>query len=226
MKNLEIKIDKITVYDQFDFQLSIRGLVFQLLKMNEDIYEYAYYLTFKKTCKADAKKFDDAWEMPVTQPNFFMETGDPFVINCCSVQKKIQNLTGELMRKFEIDEFELNKDKVAKVQSARHAPYMMIYKRSKSYKRLKTQYERTLLEYIYYFYKLACVFTASKYRIPLVLKRQFLKEEAVSLWLLNSDDDTVALLMKYIVSLRIDLAGVRELNSKKSKTKHYGYHLL
>jgi hypothetical protein len=226
MKYLEKKIEKISANDQFDLQLSIRGLIFQLVKMSEDIYEYAYYLTFKKTCKADAELFNNAWEMPVTHPHFFMETGDHLVINCCSVQKKIQDLIDELMRRFQIDDIKVREDEIAIIQSERHAPHMMIYKRSKSYKRLKLEYERTLLEYIYYFYKIACVCTASKYRIPLVLKRQFLKEEAVSLWLLNSDDDTVALLMEYIVSFRIDLAGVRELTSKKTKAKHYGYHLL
>jgi len=78
-------------------------------------------------------------------------------------------------------------------------------------------YERSLQEYIEYLYKFACIITASNYRIPLVLKRQFLEEEAVSLRLLNSDDDTVALLMELIISLRVNLATLRDLNANKKK---------
>ena len=49
MKTLETKIDKISASDPFDFQLSIRGLIYQLMEMHSNIYEYAYYFTFKRT---------------------------------------------------------------------------------------------------------------------------------------------------------------------------------
>lgn len=222
MRILEKKIDKISVSDQFDAQLSIRGLIFQLAEMGNDMYEYSYYLTFKKTYKEDARVFNDAHEMPIEEQSFFLKTGDPFVINCCSVENKILDLKDELMRRFQIDEMDNTEDEVAEVQSERHVLYLLFYKRSKSYKRLKIQYERALLEYISYFYKFACVFTASNYRIPLIFKKQFLKDEAISLKLLNSDDDTVALLMEYIISLRVDLDAWRNLNINDKKNKTYG----
>jgi len=224
MDTLRIKIDKISASDPFDQQLSIRGLIYQMTQMNSNLYEYAYYLTFKRACKEYADIFKDAYDMPIDEQCFFLGTGDQLVLNCCSSYDKILSLQRELMRRFFIDEIDNLQDKVAEVQSRRYAPYRLLYKRSKSCKRLKMQYERTLLDYIEYLYKFACVFTASNYRIPLVLKRQFFKEEEASLRLLNSDNDTVALLIEAIIGLRADLEALRQLNVNKKKTRYHGNH--
>jgi len=219
MKTLETKIDKISASDPFDFQLSIRGLIYQLMEMHSNIYEYAYYFTFKRTRKEYAREFNDAFEMPITEQSFFLDTGDRVVIHCCNVETKLLDLQEELTRRFLIDLMDNCQDQVAEVQSKRFAPYRMLYKKSKSYKKLKIYYEKTLVQYIEYLYKMGCVFTASTYRVPLVLKRQFLKHESLSLRLLNCDDDTVALLMDYIVSLRVELETFGQLNINKKNTK-------
>jgi len=217
MKTLTVIKNKILASDQFDLRVCISGLIYQLMGMSSNAYEFAYYLTFKRSLKEYAMEFNDAFDKIITDPSFFLETGDRIVINCCSVDSKILKCKRELMQRFLIDEMDNCQDKIAIAESKRYAPYRMLYKRSKSYKKLIMYYERSLQEYIEYLYKFACIITASNYRIPLVLKRQFLKEEAVSLRLLNSDDDTVALLMELIISLRVNLATLRDLNANKKK---------
>lgn len=217
MESIKALPSKITANDPFNLSLTIRGLVFQLIPMSSNVYEYAYYFTFKRSRKSYAHEFNDAWKMPIDKQRFFLDTGDLVVINCCSVENKILDLKIELMRRFAINEKENYQDEVAHAQAKRFEPYRMMYKNSKSYKKLKMYYERTILEYIEYLYKIACVLTASSYRIPLILKKQFLLEDNLSLRLLNSDDDTVVLLMNVMTSLRIDLANLRSLDAKKKK---------
>ena len=218
MKTLEnVLLKKVSAKDQFDLKLFISGLVRQMTELNSNIYEFAYYFTFKRARKAFSREYYDPYDMFIEEMQFFKDTNDLVVINTCSVREKIIAFKVELMKRYLIDEMENSIDPTAIEQSQRFAPYRMVFKKSKSYKKLKVYYERSILEYIEYLYKAACVLTASNYRIPLVLKKQFLKEEALSLRLLDTDNDIVVLLQEFITGLRKDLA---ELRSIQDVTKH------
>jgi hypothetical protein len=204
-------LSKISANDSFDDSLFIRGVVHQLLHMYSNVYEFRYYFTFKKTRKRFSKEYHNPYKMSIFEEQFYLDTGDLVVRNCCSVLRKISVLKGQLMTSFAIDEMENMRDKVAEIQAKRYAPYRLIFKKSKSYKKLKVYYERSLLEYINYLYKVASVITCSNYRIPKVFGKQFLLENAVSLRLLNIDNDVVAAIKEVIEGLRKDLADLRSL---------------
>ena len=210
---------KITANDIFNRRISIEGLIFQLTQMNNNLYEFAYYFTFKRSRKSYRNEFYDPYEVQIPEWEFFRGIEDPVVQHCYSTGMLLHDLAHELLKRTGKDILHYRKDREGWAEAERFAPFSLISKNSKSYKRLKLYYERSLIEYIEYCYKYACVFTASKYRIPQVFKKQFLLEEAVSLRLLNSDDDIVAMLIECIGSLRQLLADFRALGVKANKTR-------
>lgn len=201
--------------DPFDLNLCIRGLGTLVTYMHSDIYEYTYFLTFKKSMKLYAKDFNNPWEQPIEHDDFFREIDDPFVENCLKTLEKLIDFKLELALRFGIEEIEDLQDDVIIVQAGRFKPFMLVYKRSKSYKKLKLYYERTLSGFIDSLYLYACALTARSYKIPLVLKRQFNLPGQEGIRLLNHDDDNVELLATLITGLKADLNNLRTLLLKK-----------
>jgi hypothetical protein len=88
-----------------------------------------------------------------------------------------------------------------------------VYMYTKSYKKLKVYYERTLISHINYLYTIACMFSASKYRIPRVLKNNFKIDDPASLRLLNHDDGLITLISEAIELL---MGHLQDLNKLKT----------
>lgn len=210
---------KVSRNDPFDLNLSIRGLGVIITYMHSDLYEYMYYLTFKRSMKSHQKEFSDPWAPHIDNLDFFLETGDPFVLNLYSATLKLINAKRELTLRWGIDEEEELADPYIVAQSTRFRPYLLLFKKSKSYKRLTAYYERALSEYISCLYSYACAFTAESFKIPLILKRQFDLPGAESLRLLNQDDHNVALLKDLITDLSKDLEELKALRLKKYQKK-------
>jgi hypothetical protein len=205
---------KISRNDPYDSNLCIRGLGVLLTQMHSDLYEYTYFLTFKKSMKSYAKDFNDPWEQSIEDLNFFEKIEDPFVQNCLEAQMKLIHCKAELTLRFGIDEVEDLEDPLMLVQALRFRPYILVFKRSKSYKKLKLYYERSLAEFIESLYFYACTLTAESYKIPLVLKKRFVLPNEESFRLLNHDDHTVELLTELIIGLKKDLTDLRLLMKK------------
>lgn len=205
---------KISRNDPYDLDLFIRGLGVLLTQMHSDLYEYIYYLTFKRSMKAYAKDFNDPWEQAIEHLDFFEKIEDPFVQNCLSAQQRLIDCKVELTLRFGIDEVEDLEDPLMSVQALRYRPYMLVFKRSKSYKKLKLYYERSLSEFIESLYLYACALTAESYKIPLVLKKRLNLPDEESFRLLNQDDHTVELLTELIKGLKKDLSDLRLLMKK------------
>ena len=220
METIENKVKKPSANDPFDLDLLIRGVLLQLIEMGSNLYEFSYTFTFKRTMKAYAGEFNDPFEKMIDQWDFFLDTGDPVVINCVRVEQMINKLAHDLRVLFGLDLQDVVADQMARHESARFAPLRLLYKRSKSYKQLKLCYEQSILDYIAYFYRIATVITVGKYKIPPIFNKQFILDEHVSLWLLNSDDATVVLLQDMIGLLRLQLEDLRAVPvKKKSKSR-------
>jgi len=116
------------------------------------------------------------------------------------------------MLRFGIDEEEDGEDETIILQAGRFKPYIL---RSKSYKKLRLYYERTIAETIDSLYLYACAITAESNKIPLVLKKQFKLPEQECLKLLNQDDNNVVLIKELIIGLKKDLNEIRLLIMKK-----------
>jgi len=219
MENSKDNIVKPSAKDPFDLELLIKGLIYQLIEMSSNTYEYTYYFTFKRSMKSYADHFNDAFEMPVDDQQFFLNTGDEVVINCCRVDKILIKLERALALSFGLELDQVAEDVDAETQSLRFAPLRMMYKHSKSYKKLKMFYERSVQDYIAYLYKICCVLTTRKYRIPSVFYKQFAKNES-PFWLLNAEDKTIMLLTQAITSLKFELQLLRDLaTTKKVKSE-------
>jgi len=210
---------KVSRNDPFDLNLSIRGLGVMMTYVHSDLYEYMYYLTFKRAMKSHVKDFKDAWDQHIEDLEFFRDTNDIFVLNCFSAAFRIIAAKQELVVRWGIYEQEdlLTREIIS--ESYRFLPGILIFKRSKSYKKLTAYYERALSECIEAFYFYACIFTASSNKIPLVLKRQFKQPGAASLRLLNHDDHNVQLLSDLITGLTKDLEELKALRAKKYKDR-------
>jgi hypothetical protein len=68
---------KVSRNDPFDINLSIRGLVVILTFMRAGLYEYTYYLTFKRSMKSHSKEFTNAWEEEIEHLDFFAQQKGP-----------------------------------------------------------------------------------------------------------------------------------------------------
>lgn len=201
--------------DPFDLNICIRGLGNLATDLHSDIYEYAYYLTFKRSMKMYAKEFNDSTDAPIEDLEYFLTTGDLYVTNCYQSMEKLIAYKLELMNRFGIDEVEDLLDESIVLESMRYKPYYLISKRSKSYKKLLLYYERLLVESIKCLYTYTCVLTAQNYKIPRVLKKQFDLPEPDCYRLLNSDDNNVYLLTALIVNLKIVLVDLRRIKAEK-----------
>jgi hypothetical protein len=182
--------------------------------MHTDLYEYMYYLTFKRSMKAYAKEFNDAWENSIDHDEFFEGTNDRIVQNCYQAHGKLIDCKQELILRFGLHEAEDLESRQIITEAQRYHPFQLLFKRSKSYKKLSLYYERTLEGFIECLFIYACSLTAERYKIPLVLKRQF--KGPVEEWfkLLNHDDPTVELLQTLILDLHQELSALRVILKK------------
>ena len=164
--------------------------------------------------KSYAKEFNDAWENSIDHDEFFEGTNDRIVENCYRAQGKIIECKQELILRFGINEAEDLESRQIITEAQRYHPFQLLFKRSKSYKKLSLYYERTLEGFIECLFIYACSLTAEKYKIPLVLKRQF--KGPVEDWfkLLNHDDTTVELLQGLILDLHQELSTLRIILKK------------
>lgn len=202
--------------DPFNLNLCMRGLGTVITHMHSDIYEYIYYFTFKKSMKSYAQDFKDPWEQHIEDEVFFREIDDPWVQNSLNTMSKLIDYKIELNLRFGIDEIEDLEDETIDLESTRFHPYTLVFKRSKSLKKLKLYYERTIAGFIESLSLYAYALTAQSYKIPLILKRQLKLPGDESLRLLNYDDDNVALTKELIIALMKDLNDFRSLTPIKS----------
>jgi hypothetical protein len=215
---------KISRNDPFDLNLCIRGLGNLVTYMHAECYEYMYYFTFKRALKSLSKDFQNAWEEPFETTSFFIDVDDSFVRLCLESSQKIYHFKEDLILRFGILEEDDLEDEEIILQSARFKPYFLVHKRSKSYKKLKTFYERSAKDNIESLYLYACAITAASYKIPLILKKQFTLAEKDTLRLLNHDDATVELIVDLIIALRKDLEIFQGLSAITSKVKRDIYY--
>jgi hypothetical protein len=210
---------KVSRNDPFDLNLCMRGLGVLTTYMHSHIYEFVYYMTFKRSMKSYAKDFKHAWEQYIADNEFFEKIDDPFVQNFLVSQNRLVEFKLELILRFGIEEDDDLENEMIVAQAERFRPYLMMHKRSKSYKKLKLYYERTLEGIIESLYFYACAITVQSYKIPLVFKRQFRLEDKVWGRLLNQDDNSVFLIKELIAELKEDLVSLKVLMIVKPKRK-------
>ncbi|WP_442591887.1 hypothetical protein ACSBL2_11725 [Pedobacter sp. AW31-3R] len=206
---------KTSVNDPFDVDICLRGLGNMISLIIDDVYEYAYVLTFKRSMKMYSKEFHDPDEVPVLDLAFFQNTGDLYVTNCAEANGKLVAYKLKLINILNIDEIHDFNDEVLDNEGDRYKPYYLMYKKSKSYKKLRQYYERLLVETIKCLFTYACVLTAQSYRVPSILRKQFNLPDDQCFRLLNTDDLHVQLLIELIIDLKKSLAELREITEKQ-----------
>ncbi|NRF38336.1 hypothetical protein [Pedobacter foliorum] len=203
--------------DPFDLNLCMRGLGVVITNMHSDVYEYIYHFTFKKTMKSYGQDFKDPWEQHIEHEAFFREIDDPFVHNALNTMTRLIEYKVDLSLRFGIDEEEDLQNEIINLESIRFHPYRLLFKRSKSLKKLKLYYDRTISGFIESLSLYAYALTAQSNKIPLVLKRQLKLPEQDSLRLLNHDDSNIELIKELIIGLMKDLSHFRSLGPKPRK---------
>lgn len=199
--------------DPFDLDTCIKGLSMMISTVHSDFYEFVYYFTFKKSFKEYYSEFNDPWDFPIGDGTFFDDVDDPFV------QSGLNAFTFTGLAKFELDgwysfvpyeDYDVTEEETrVYYEGQRFKPYQMHYKRSKSYKKLKLGYERSLAEFIHSLFLYSCALTAQSNKVPLVLKKQFNLTNDDAFRLLNKDDDKVVLLIDLMKRLRKILIDLR-----------------
>ncbi|MNK04805.1 hypothetical protein D3C87_226780 [compost metagenome] len=208
---------KISRNDPFDLNLCIRGLGVQVTYMHSDVYEFVYHFTFKKSLRLYAKDFKNPWEQSIDDHDFFLKIEDPVVQSVLTAMEKLIDYKLEIALRFGIDEVADLSNEFIVAQAWRFKTYRLVYKQSKSYKKLIPYYDRTLAGIIATLSLYACALTAQSYKIPRVLKAQLDLPDMDNFRLLNRDDNNVDLLINLIVDLKKSLDGFRALMITKSK---------
>lgn len=208
---------KTSTNDPFDVKLCMRGLGTLITFMHSDIYEYIYHFTFKKFLKSYAGDFKDPWGQHIEDDEFFMDTDDDLVKSCMISMGRLIEYKSALNVIYGIDEAEDLGDETVLFESTRFQPFKLFFKRSKSYKRLKIYYVRTLSSMIDSLCMYTYVLTAQRYKLPLVLRRQLKLPAEESLRLVNHDDSNVAMLKELIIGLRQDLEDFSFLSLSKAE---------
>ncbi|SDJ49342.1 hypothetical protein SAMN04487898_10378 [Pedobacter sp. ok626] len=208
---------KISRNDPFDLNLCIRGLGVQVTYMHSDVYEFVYHFTFKKSLRLYAKDFKNPWEQSIDDHDFFLKIEDPVVQSVLTAMEKLIDYKLEIALRFGIDEVADLSNEFIVAQAWRFKTYRLVYKQSKSYKKLIPYYDRTLAGIIATLSLYACTLTAQSYKIPRVLKAQLDLPDMDNFRLLNRDDNNVDLLINLIVDLKKSLDGFRALMITKSK---------
>lgn len=203
--------------DPFDLNLCMRGLGVVITHMHSDVYEYIYHFTFKKTMKSYSQDFKDPWDQYIEDEAFFRDIEDPWVHNALDTMTRLIEYKIDLCLRFGIDEVEDSQDEAINLESTRFYPYTLVFKRSKSLKRLKLYYDRTISGFIESLSLYAYALTAQSNKIPLVLKRQLKLPEQESLRLINHDDSNIELIKELIIGLMKDLSLFRSLGPKSKK---------
>jgi hypothetical protein len=185
--------------------------------MHSDVYEYIYHFTFKKTMKSYSQDFKDPWDQYIEDEAFFRDIDDPWVHNALDTMTRLIEYKIDLCLRFGIDEVEDSQDEAINLESTRFYPYTLVFKRSKSLKKLKLYYDRTISGFIESLSLYAYALTAQSNKIPLVLKRQLKLPEQESLRLINHDDSNIELIKELIIGLMKDLSLFRSLGPKPKK---------
>lgn len=203
--------------DPFDLDLCVRGLGVLVTYMHSDVYEFVYHFTFKKSLRLYAKDFKNPWEQSIDDHDFFLKIEDPVVQSVLTAMEKLIDYKLEIALRFGIDEVADLSNEFIVAQAWRFKTYRLVYKQSKSYKKLIPYYDRTLAGIIATLSLYACALTAQSYKIPRVLKAQLDLPDMDNFRLLNRDDNNVDLLINLIVDLKKSLEGFRALMIAKSK---------
>ncbi|WP_316753448.1 hypothetical protein [Pedobacter gandavensis] len=190
--------------DPFDLDNCIRGLSILMSSVHSDFYEFVYYLTFKKEFREYYSEFNNPWESPIEDGVFFEDVTDPCVQNCLKAFTIIGQARAELDSWFGFSYGEDEELRMAtyEIEGLRFKPFQVFFKRSKSYKKLKLSYERSLAEFIHSMFLYSCALTAQSNKIPLLLKRQFKLTNDDAYRLLNHDDHQVVLLIGLMKGLK------------------------
>jgi len=201
---------EISTKEPFNVNLCMRGLGVLVTTMHSDIYEFVYHLTFKRSLKMYANEFKKPLEDIIPDDEFFEKIDDPYVQNFMIPMNKLIEFKLELMLRFGIDEAEDLEDDFILSQT-KFTPYRLVFKRSKSYSKLLSYYDRSLSATINSLSLYACALTAQSYKIPMLLRAQLKQPGLDNLKLLNRDDNNVDLLLDLIIELKKSLEAFRIL---------------
>jgi hypothetical protein len=213
--NMKKDYIKISVNDPFDLRQSVRGFNVQLSLMQSDIYFFYFTFALKRELKLYKADYWELFNALVYDIKIFADTSNAFVINGLRIREEICAVNKVVSLRFGLELEDEIKNPVIVAESRRYRPYCLWHKKSKSYVRLRIYYERTLLSHLHYLYKMACVYTASKYRIPPILARQFNLPDSISFHLLDQENDTVMLIINLIEKIIVHYREVRAYNLAK-----------
>lgn len=187
--------------DHFELKLCIGGLAMALIQMNSRLYEYAYYLTFKRTFKNYTKEFNDPWEMPIDDHEFFWDIADPYVQQCIKSMGLLSDaIEALLLRNGLYAQDVLNNFGFGR-ESERYIPNQWIPLHKKSYKSVTFYCEYYLEEIINTLYYYACALTLRSYTIPVVMRTKLDYSPTGSFRFLNLDDNEVASMVDLLSEL-------------------------
>ncbi|EDM38901.1 hypothetical protein PBAL39_22550 [Pedobacter sp. BAL39] len=215
LKHMEIRYP--SENDAFEFDLLIRGLVIVLTSMWSDVYDYNYYLAFKKSKKSYPKEFHNSIYQPIEHLVFLGGVDDPFVQNGYQTFSRISRFKHAFnFRHLIYERTDLN-DRDICTESGRFSACKLIRMDSKSYKQMRVSYQGVLVDFISTLYKYASALTVQSNKIPRGFANQFRNGGNGKYKRLDTNIIEVSLLLDLILSIESNLAEFITLNKPRRR---------
>jgi hypothetical protein len=208
-----MKLTKST--DEFELQQCIDALGRFLIDTHSTLYDFSYYLTFKKSLKSLACEFKDPNENHIFDIEFFEDIDDPIVRHSMRMWNLIVDYLTLFLKRYGLDDVQLLEDDNAEVQAKRYAPLGIRRKSRSSYKREAVNYRFYGEQLSNSFYYYACALSVQSYRIPFAMRVQVEYSNSGSFRLLNIENYEVASLIGLIDNLQEKQLELEKLMIKK-----------
>ena len=187
-------------HDQFEMSTFIPGLAVIFHDIFFELHNFTYYMTFKKEMKEYYYEFNDSYEKPVVDLDFFDDVNDPVVQHCQKIAGLISDCWLPYLLRHGLDD-ELLFDDEAIRESGRYGPSTVRTFKKKSYSFMKLSYERFLEHIALSLYYSCCALTLNSYLIPLKMRVNIDYSDQGSFRYLNMDNYDVAVLTELISTI-------------------------
>lgn len=202
----------------FDRERTIKGLRIRVGILQVDLYAYLFEFTFNFVYKDHKAELEDRDMELYDDDDFFMETGDPYVLNSLLARNVLMEIESKLYTVYDSNIDFQDYQTTDILEAARIKTYTLLDKESASHSKLSLNYEKTLISYTEYLYTMACIFTTSSYEIPKTLKEAFVIGSNENLDLINSDIYIVDILKDAIDKMLIILEHMQKLLAASKKS--------
>ncbi|RZK39179.1 MAG: hypothetical protein EOO90_19760 [Pedobacter sp.] len=186
--------------DLYDYATTKAHLALNVINAYSLLFDYCYYITFKRTLKEYKEEFSDPYEQPIWDLDFFTDVDDAYVQQLSKISGILVEYSADFLFRNGMDD-EKVQNLFDEEQALRYAPANRHYIYKKGYRQLLIdthQYIESVIETLYLY---ACAITMESYQLPKYMRCKVVYTLDESLRFLNLENYEVNTLTELILIL-------------------------